>query len=504
MHKDVESFIKSCDTCQRFKAMTGLPMGYLHNIPVSRIFEHFHLDIVGPLNRTDRGNLYVITTTDAFSKFAFARPCQNVRTTEVIKFCDDIFMIHGTPEIIITDRGAQFISEEWKTFCNQNSIKRNLTTPYHPQSNGIDERVNGTLVKILRTYVDEFQTDWDLRLKKTVFLYNTTVHETTGYSPYQVVFGYDPRSPLRVNQRKTKDIEEADEMRVSIRDNARRSIEEAQRIQKRYYDKRHRQSLLRVGEQVLIREHTCPQELTKKLYPNWYGPVLVTDLLGGEDHPRAVEIFDFENIQKKIVSVSNVKPYVTRVEEMSNEEEGKGDAPSAAAHEDSTTKLFVDTDLDEEPQIPYKTNCQSDSDSGSLFEHTTGEDNGHSVSRRRVTITDNAETRIFDPQETISETNVTTRRETEPSVSGAGENQHTEPAAAPYLMDFIIDDSTIDPTYKPTPTSSQPPKVQSSKRDSRSSERSSTGSDKRRSSIPLSHRYNTRSRAKDSDKRPWR
>lgn len=227
------------------------------------------MDIVGPLSETIRGNLYILTATDAFSKFAFAKPCQNIRTTEVIRFCEEVFAVHGSPETIITDRGSQFISKEWNRFCAENRVKHNLTAPYHPQSNGIDERVNGTLMKIFRTYVDEFQTDCDVRLKKTLFLYNTTVHETTGYSPCQIVFGYDPRSPLRVNQRTTNDFEEIDAIRTSIRERAGRSIQTAQIAQKKYYDNKHRQSNLKVGQQVLVKEQTCPQELAKKLYPKW-------------------------------------------------------------------------------------------------------------------------------------------------------------------------------------------------------------------------------------------
>lgn len=68
MYRQIEDYVKSCDNCQRYKEQKGLPPGYMHSIPVSKIFEHVHLDIVGPVTTTDRGNAYLITATDAFSK----------------------------------------------------------------------------------------------------------------------------------------------------------------------------------------------------------------------------------------------------------------------------------------------------------------------------------------------------------------------------------------------------------------------------------------------------
>ena len=133
---------------------------------------------------------YIITATDAFSKWAFARPCNSIRTVEVIKFMEEcILSIHGKPQVIITDRGAQFTSHEWKLWVTKLGIIHNLTTPRHPQSNGIDERLNGTLARILRPYVDQYQTNWDEQLKWALYVYNTTVHESTGYSPYQLIHG---------------------------------------------------------------------------------------------------------------------------------------------------------------------------------------------------------------------------------------------------------------------------------------------------------------------------
>lgn len=183
-HQDVENYVKSCPTCQKFKNPSGLPPGYLHSIPVSEVFEHVHIDMVGPLKTTVRGNSYIITATDAFSKWVIATPCQNIRTADLIRFVEEqIILIHGRPKYFISDRGTQLTSKEWNNYINRMPIGHKKTTSYHPQTNGIDERVNGTLVKILRTCEDEFQEYWDDNLKYATYVYNTTVHESIGYSP---------------------------------------------------------------------------------------------------------------------------------------------------------------------------------------------------------------------------------------------------------------------------------------------------------------------------------
>lgn len=326
MSQDVEDYVRSCDTCQKFKNPSGLPPGYLHSIPVSQVFEHLHLDIMGPLHSTFNGNIYIITATDAFSKWAFAQPYSRVRTSEIIKFLEEaILSIHGKPLKIVTDRGSQFTSDEWKTFMKKTGIEHKLTSPYHPQTNGIDERVNGTIIRILRAYVDEFQEDWDEHLKWSVHLYNTTPHESTGYSPYQVLHGMDPRSPLKPHVGRS-DLPDIDMSRDKIRLDVFQRIRDSQEKQKRYYDRHRSPVKLYEGQLVYVKIHAPPSYLTKKFYIKWHGPCLIIKLLGENNNPKAVTILDYENMTKKTVAVQDVKPAVTskvHSEESKTNEKGR-------------------------------------------------------------------------------------------------------------------------------------------------------------------------------------
>lgn len=315
IYKEVEQYVKSCTICQRFKNPKGLPIGYLHSVPVSEIFEHLHIDVVGPLKRTYQGNAYIITATDAFSKWVFARPVQQATTDVIIDFVKEaIISIHGTPKVFRSDQGPQFTSYQWKEFLNQIGATHSVTCPYSPQANGIDERVNGTLVRILKTNLNEHQEDWDKNLIWAVKVYNNTVHESTGFSPYQVIYARDPRTPLREINRTSEQnlhIISAEDIRKQVRKNNER----AQTHQRDNYNSKRRQFHFKVGEFVYIRNHTVPSDLTKKFYPIWYGPVIISSLIGDDQsNPTAVRIYDCKQNRTKTVSVRDLKAHRSRLE----------------------------------------------------------------------------------------------------------------------------------------------------------------------------------------------
>lgn len=455
MHKDVENYVKSCDICQRFKNPVGLQPGYLHSIPVSRIFEHVHIDLVGPLKTTYRGNKYIVTATDAFSKWAFARPLQGIRTNEIIDFVEQsIICIHGKPEQIITDRGTQFTSSEWKKFVDGLGIEHKLTSPYHPQSNGIDERFNGTLVRMLRAYVDKYQEDWDEKLIWSLCNYNQTVHESTGYSPYQILHGLDPRSPLKPSRLTLDDTESLDDLRQSIRLEVNQRNESSQELQKRYYDRHRREPNLYTGQLVYIRNHSAPLELTRKFYQKWHGPVMITGFIGDQNKPRAVVVFDTDHLIRKVVAVSDVKPAYDSYERPSDtfnqNQNGEGNNLNDISldSQDNTESTFhyLSDDLNtressvnsQSAQSPDKTTVESyDSDLNITPRTISGPT---SSSPRRVTISDRVSTFHYP---------------TDANNNQASENDNlSEKTESPPPRESVlpdIDNPRRDPTYKPPP-----------------------------------------------------
>ena len=461
MYKEVESYIKSCESCQRFKNHGGLPPGYLQSIPVSQIFEHLHVDMMGPVKRTDRGNSYIITATDAFSKWVFAWPCHNIRTTEIVKFLENyVLSVYGKPQTIVTDRGAQFTSSEWSLWVEKHGISHNLTTPRHPQSNGIDERVNGTLSRILRNYVDHHQTNWDEKLKWAVYSYNTTVHESTGYSPFQIIHGFDPRSPLKNNEAGDPlNMPELMTKRNEIRQSANENNKRAQAKQKLNYDKGHQKAELSVGQLVLVRELFISTEFSKKFHPKWDGPYVVVNILGERDNPKAITIWDSANWSKKTFSINDVKPYIERQRKENPREKEGETAVRLEMRPSDTSDLDADdfdiTDLISLNEPPARNsnysnelhNSMRDNDNSITVIDDRDPDRQLTSSTRRVTISD---------QPTIYNVpDVSSIRPDENAVPEPSETITNETIVAdlsrtsPYVMDIMIDNSTTDPTYQP-------------------------------------------------------
>lgn len=154
MNAEIEQYIRSCETCQHFKTPKGSKPGLHQAIPTSNLFERLHINIIRPIKATQSGHRYILTAVDAFSRYAYAK-AYRVHAKHVIEFLQtEIISKHGVPDQLVSDNGCQFTSFEFKAFIRELNMKHSRTCDYHPQANDLDERFNGSLVKILRNYTD--------------------------------------------------------------------------------------------------------------------------------------------------------------------------------------------------------------------------------------------------------------------------------------------------------------------------------------------------------------
>jgi len=109
---------------------------------------------------------------------------------------DEVLCRHGVPERLLCDRGTNFISELAKSFYETLGITKLFGAAYHPQTQGLVERFNGTLIGMLKMYASEAQTDWDLYLPRVLFAYRTSYHEALGDSRFFSLYDRDPVLPL--------------------------------------------------------------------------------------------------------------------------------------------------------------------------------------------------------------------------------------------------------------------------------------------------------------------
>ncbi|CAF5131025.1 unnamed protein product, partial [Rotaria magnacalcarata] len=109
---------------------------------------------------------------------------------------EEIILVHGSPDTIFTDKGTHFKNKLLQAISNLVGCKHIFSTPYHPQTNGQTERWNSTFVTQIAKYCNTDQTNWDTFLPSIVYAYNHGIHISTGFSPYQLAFGRQPRHPF--------------------------------------------------------------------------------------------------------------------------------------------------------------------------------------------------------------------------------------------------------------------------------------------------------------------
>ncbi|GAA5956477.1 hypothetical protein JCM10213_003320 [Rhodosporidiobolus nylandii] len=194
--KMVENYVQTCDHCFRNKSRRSSPHGLLQPLPPPRRpWDSIALDFIVKLPTSSNGNDSILVVVDRLTKFAHFIPCTEAGTDAsrfAQLFYNNIFGLHGLPSDIVSDRGAVFDSSFWRTLSRLTRTKLSMSTAYHPQSDGITERLNQTLEQYLRMYVNYQQDDWESLLPLAQYVYNDTKHSAIKTTPFFANYGYNP------------------------------------------------------------------------------------------------------------------------------------------------------------------------------------------------------------------------------------------------------------------------------------------------------------------------
>src|SRR5215216_3369751 len=175
---------------------------YLNPIKVGEPFERIGIDFVGPLERTKKGNKYILVVTDYLTKWPEAKAMKEATAENVVKFIyEGIICRHGCPKIILSDRGTHFKNKLVEGLCEKFEIKHKLSSPYHPQTNGLVERFNRTLCESLAK-VSEKENQWDEHVEQVLFGYWTTTHRTAKRIPFYLTYGREAQLPIDRDDRR--------------------------------------------------------------------------------------------------------------------------------------------------------------------------------------------------------------------------------------------------------------------------------------------------------------
>jgi len=319
-YADTVQHCQSCPQCQLTAPGKKGDRAPLINMPIIETpFSRIAMDIVGPLERSSAGHRYILVVCDYATRYPEAFPLRKIKARQIVNCLIQLFSRVGIPREIITDQGTNFTSSLLKQIYHMLGIQGVKTSPYHPQTDGLVERFNKTLKSMLRKFVNDTGSDWDQWLPFLLFAYREVPQASTGFSPFQLLYGHAVRGPMDVlkeawegpvPQQQCSELSYVLKMRDKLdqfQELANDNLAQAQQRQKQSYDKASRRRVFQEGQKVLLLLPTSDSGLLAK----WQGPYKITKKTG----PVTYELFLPDRRKKhQIFHVNLLKDWVDQPE----------------------------------------------------------------------------------------------------------------------------------------------------------------------------------------------
>lgn len=377
MYKHVRKYVMSCRVCQLYNRRTTKVSGPMCPVlPPDQPFHKLHIDFIGPFHRTRRGNTYILNIIDHLTRFVEGIPVKAQNSENAMEALEkNVIYRYGCPVVITTDRGSPLMSDEFKNFAAKKGIKLKRTSAYHPQANGVVERVNDTAKRIYAKYVNEKQTNWDDLVPAANFAINSTVHSVTKFSPFYLLYGREPILPC--DAKLTPDLSRVDDedpveqmtRAARAREQARKNTIKFQNAQKEKFDLEHPIHEFHVGDQVKYLNYSRKKGETRKFLKKWKGPFKIVEKTSPTNY-RIAEIIKEALLDlrasktkprepiEKIVNVTQIRhfhsPYKSNFD--SEEEEEVDEVP----HDSELVEVYEDS----EPEVTPLSSISSASSKG--------------------------------------------------------------------------------------------------------------------------------------------
>ncbi|GFX81866.1 retrovirus-related Pol polyprotein from transposon 297 [Trichonephila clavipes] len=315
-YRDMEQFVKTCDQCQRAGKPNDKKKAPLKLVPViQEVFTKLNIDACGPLPITSKGNRYLITAIYMSSKFPEAIPVSDISSVSVTDALLNIFSRMGFPREIQCDQGTSFTSALTTEFFERFGILVRHSSVYHPQSNPV-ERFHRTLKRVLRVLCLDAGSEWDKHLPSILLALRTVSHESTGYTPSELVYGKNLRTPDTLVMEHWMEPEEEGDLVTEYmfklidkrcQEVAINKMEEMQVKRKTWYDKNAVKREFKDGDLVLV----LATSRTNKLAVQWIGPGTILNKILETNY--LVEI-PGRRETSQIYHINMLKPYYKRPE----------------------------------------------------------------------------------------------------------------------------------------------------------------------------------------------
>lgn len=285
MNETIKAYVQACAICNKNKKPTRkakCPLSQYHaGVPLERV----HIDFMGPLPETHKGNTNILVMVDQFTKLVEIIPLLSQTAEETARaMVDQVFTRIGCPLTIHGDQGRNFESSLFKSICEDFHVHKTRTTPYRPSANGQVERFNRTVMDAVRCFVSNSQTDWDEYLPQLARAIRSSVNRVTGLTPNMMMYGREVNMPADLvfqppaSDTTTDEAEYVCKLKEAIiraHEIARQKLKTSHSFMKRDYDVRIRQVEYKPGDLVYILNMANRKGKSKKLESPWKGPGVV-------------------------------------------------------------------------------------------------------------------------------------------------------------------------------------------------------------------------------------
>ena len=317
--KDIREWCEKCMDCASRKSPKRKRRGSMGTIKAVYPFQIIAMDILGPLPSTKLGNKYVLVIGDYFTKWTEAYPMPDMEAVTVAGILVNQFICRfGTPEQIHTDQGRNFESILFQELCQMMDVRKTRTTPYHPQSDGMIERFNRTLLSLISINITDHQDNWDDLLPKVMFAYRSSVHESTKKTPYSLVFGREVKLPIDIvfglpspkdNTCKSKYVLELRRQLENSYEFVREKLKTSQERQKVIYDRRRDGKYFEQGDLVWLNRPFVPKGISRKLFRPWQGPFKIVKVISDVVYRVERSLPQSRRRQRFVVHFDRLKPF---------------------------------------------------------------------------------------------------------------------------------------------------------------------------------------------------
>ena len=298
MTGDIRQFVDNCPVCQMEKSDHQPAKGRLMStqIPEEK-WKEISIDFVTDLPLTQGRKDTILTIVDKATRMVHLVPCRKnitaVATAQLL--WQHVVRLHGVPRAIYSDRGPQFTASSWQELWRLTGTSLKYSSAYHPQTQGVVERMNAVVSQTLRCLIHEMNelNKWEILLPTVELVINSLPNSSTGFSPFYLNYGYEPVTPIQLLRgseiTNTESVAAFTHRVASDWNLARQNLERSVQLQAKYYDRKRKDVHFQAGDLVLLSTRNIKLKGTPaKLQKRFVGPFRITEVIGQQAYRLAL------------------------------------------------------------------------------------------------------------------------------------------------------------------------------------------------------------------------